>query len=896
MNPFVDISSSFSDPQMLHAALAHVPIGLAMIGVPLLFWVVLSRPQSRVPDSMLLLVYSAAAGLAYWTAHAGEQATAELPNLLPAEVWDQVDLHTNIAERVWIFAAVTAVILLPSLLKQRTRIRFTARTLALLMGVATMIWTLRAGHEGGKLVYVYGVGTPALEIQTHRAATAAADLTSNAPLEADTKIAQATSSSTPLTFASDVQPVFTAHCISCHNSSDAKADLDLTTLDGLLKGGKKAGPALLLDSPDESPFLLYVRGEFQPRMPKDEPPLSAKQVALLGRWAGDYAANEVKERPSPASSAQRNSPEGNAFRTMSDNAWSPRRFTFPPEFEASLSNTTDVRTTIRYDFLAKMNTALPAQHESREPELHFILDTHERLNRYQRYRRLMLVEPSPRVPTAGPELDNPIDRFIYDAFQKANIVAPELATDGDWVRRVFLDLLGVYPEFEEVEHFVNDASKDKYERLLDTLLQQRSDYADHWIPQWEDALSSGTDIVPPADRVRFRSDFRNWLAESFGENRPLDEMVLELFKAEPDAAKGRYILSETRDSSLMTAADIAQVFLGEAMRCASCHNHFKNPDLTLARTLSFASYFSKSDHELIRCGKPSGQFLAPSPPFDLPEFEEDASGSLKDRKEIAGLWLVDPTNDRFAQVMVNRIWKRYFGVGLYEPADQWSSEVEASHPELLRWLADDFRTSGFDVERTVRLILTSRTYRHAFDNNRASKFDENAPDAPRYFESPAPRRLTAEQYWDSVRKVLGFRWQGRQRTYRLTSPPRQVRAMGRPIRRIEARTERPDNATVDQALLMLNDETFNDLIARSPALLPMVKNFRVDGKRDSAFRALYQLTLLRDPTDDELRIAKHYFEGMLESADRSQIPSVREAFLRDTCWALLTSPEFLFVP
>ncbi len=898
MNSLTDILNIFYHPQQLHAALAHLPICLAIAGVPLLVWNIIRRPQSFTVDSILLVLYSSAAVLAYWAAQVGEQATVDLPNTLPAEVWDQIKLHTNIAGRVWIFAAVTAASLMPALLKERVRIRFTARLIALLLGVTMMFWTLRAGHEGGKLVYVYGIGTPALEIQTHRAKVAEANSTLARPIEADVGDAgasQASSSSAPLTFATDIQPVITAYCISCHNSSDAKSGLDLSTLSGLLAGGKKAGPALLLDSPETSPFLLYLQGELQPRMPKDEPPLMADQIAMLGRWARNYAPKEIREGSSPASSAEEPPRKRIGFQANARNTWSPNRFSAPPGFD-SLSHTTDMRTKIRYDHLSTTYVAPPTQPESGAPNLHLVLDTQERIDQYQRYRRLSLVEPPPNVPVTSPELENPIDRFIYDAFQRADKLTPKLASDRDFIRKAFLDLVGVYPDFDEVKRFANDASEKKHETLIDSLLQRRADYADNWVPQWADALASDNDQILAIERDGTRSDFRNWLAESFMQNRPLDEMVLDLFNADAFAVTGRYILSQSRDKSLLTAGDIAQVFLGEPMRCASCHNHFQNRDLTLDRTVSFASYFSERDLELIRCGKPSGQFLAPKLPFPLPEFTESAPRTLKDRKKIAGLWLVDPTNDRFAQVMTNRIWKRYFGVGLYEPADEWCSDVGASNPDLLRWLADDFRSSGFDVKRIVRLILTSRTYRHAFDGDHPTAFDKASPDAPRYFASPGLRRLSAEQCWDSVRKVLGLPWRGEHRTFRMSLPPPLVIALGGPVLRQEAQTDRIDKASVKQALLMMNGEAFNGLIADSPAVSKIVDNFKEHGEFGSALSAVYQLVLSREPTDEERLVAEHYFADIVNSTDAGGQPSLRESFVQDTSWSLLTSPEFLFVP
>lgn len=895
MDLFTDIANSFYDPQMLHAALAHLPFCLAIAGVPLLLWNIFRRPKSLTLDYILLVLYLSATGLAYWASQVGERAMAELPNTLPTEVWDQINLHTNIAGRVWTISGVTAVVLMLALFEQRDRIRNIVRAGALLMGVGMMLWTLRAGHEGGKLVYVYGIGTPALEIQTHRGKAAASNSTATRPIVADAGASEAISLSAPLTFAADVQPVFTAHCVSCHNASDAKSGLDLSSLGGLLEGGKKAGPALVLDAPETSPLFRYLDGQLQPRMPKDEPPLTADQIAVLGRWARDYAAKEIGAAHAQASAAGEPLQKSNTTRTNARNAWTPDRFKVLKGLD-SLSLTADLRTKIRYDHLATVYEAPPAQSESVAPDLDFALDTQERISRYQRYRRLSLAEPPPNVPASKPELKNPIDSFIYDTFQKNNIPAPKLATDRDFMRRAYLDLLGVYPDFEDVKHFVDDANEKKYEQLVDLLLARSTDYADNWVPQWADALASDHDMAFPRERDGTRSDFRNWLAESFKQNRPLDEMVLELFKADAFAPTGRYILSQSRETSLLSAADVAQVFLGEPMRCASCHNHFQDRNLTLDRTISFASYFSESDLELIRCGKLSGRFLAPKLPFSLPEYTEGAPRSLKNRKEIAGLWLIDPTNDRFAQVMANRIWKRYFGVGLYEPADEWCSDVQASNPELLRWLADDFRSGGFDVKRTVRLILTSRTYRHVFDSNNPTAFDRTAPNVPRYFASPALRRLTAEQYWDSARKVVGLRWQGTERTFRMELPPALVVAMGGPIARREAQTDRIDNASTKQALLMMNGETFNDLIGDSPAISKITGNFKEQGDLGSALRAVYRLVLSREPNDDEQKIAEHYFSGVVQSAEPREQSSLKDAFVKDTCWSLLTSPEFLFVP
>ena len=114
--------------------------------------------------------------------------------------------------------------------------------------------------------------------------------------------------------------------------------------------------------------------------------------------------------------------------------------------------------------------------------------------------------------------------------------------------------------------------------------------------------------------------------------------------------------------------------------------------------------------------------------------------------------VTDPANPRFAKSIVNRLWKRYLGLGLFEPADDFRLDSPASHPELLDWLAHDFVEHGCDLKHTIRLILTSRTYQLALRSAAGRPFRRSGQkNAPRYFRSPALRRLTAEQLLDSMR-------------------------------------------------------------------------------------------------------------------------------------------------
>ncbi|MFZ4768287.1 MAG: DUF1553 domain-containing protein, partial [Roseimicrobium sp.] len=103
-------------------------------------------------------------------------------------------------------------------------------------------------------------------------------------------------------------------------------------------------------------------------------------------------------------------------------------------------------------------------------------------------------------------------------------------------------------------------------------------------------------------------------------------------------------------------------------------------------------------------------------------------------------------NERFAQVITNRIWKRFMGRGIVEPVDDWE-KGKPTHPELLHWLAREFVRGGYDGKRLARLILNSHAYQRATD----PALKEPSP----LFASPAPRRLGAEQIVDSLFAATG---------------------------------------------------------------------------------------------------------------------------------------------
>jgi hypothetical protein len=159
---------------------------------------------------------------------------------------------------------------------------------------------------------------------------------------------------------------------------------------------------------------------------------------------------------------------------------------------------------------------------------------------------------------------------------------------------------------------------------------------------------------------------------------------------------------------------VAQAFLGLEMKCARCHDAPYH-DFRQEQLFSLAAMLKRSPQNvpasssipasanitlgrLVNVTLKPGSNVAPAWPF--PELMD---GALHDevvrkagdtREQLAAL-LTDPRNQRFAQVVANRLWKRYMGWGFVEPVDDWD-HAEASHPELLDFLGRVFVLSGSD--------------------------------------------------------------------------------------------------------------------------------------------------------------------------------------------------------
>ena len=282
--------------------------------------------------------------------------------------------------------------------------------------------------------------------------------------------------------------------------------------------------------------------------------------------------------------------------------------------------------------------------------------------------QLMLARRNSRLPS--PPATTSIDELI--AAKWTNKTPPALCDDVAFLRRVYLDIIGVIPTIEEAQRFLSSQKAGKRAALIEELLGRSNDYAAHWTPFWEEALGSST--APITGGIPNHGNHRDWIFRSFAANKPFDVMIAELIdpampghpKFRNGVANGKtlqvgYILSNDHTETIQSAANVAQVFMATSMKCASCHNHFLNSEWPQTRFMAFAGLFSPKDLELIRCERKSNQFIPAKFPFEVSGLSQAVPETPVERLSLAAALLTDPANPRFAKAIVNRLWRRLPG-------------------------------------------------------------------------------------------------------------------------------------------------------------------------------------------------------------------------------------------
>lgn len=350
-----------------------------------------------------------------------------------------------------------------------------------------------------------------------------------------------------------------------------------------------------------------------------------------------------------------------------------------------------------------------------------------------------------------PESDeiNPVDKLIDAYFDEKDVDWSVVVDDRIFIRRAYLDILGLLPEPEAMETFKKDTNPNKREKLIDTLLSDTHSYTQHWLSFWNDLLRndySGTGFIKGG-----RKQITDWLYKALEENKPYDHMVMELvnpIEGSEGFIKGirwRGVVNSSQQTEMQAAQNIGQSLMGVNVKCASCHNSFVS-NLTLEQSYGFASIFADSVLELNRCDKPLGKMATVN--FLYPELGSVNGETVQERLYNLSQIMVKRENGRLYRTITNRFWERLMGRGIIEPLDEMDNTPWNAN--LLDWLASDFIESGHNLKHLIKQIMMSKAYQLPTE-----KYANQEELKSNYvFHGPVLRRLSAEQFSDAVSQVI----------------------------------------------------------------------------------------------------------------------------------------------
>jgi hypothetical protein len=472
---------------------------------------------------------------------------------------------------------------------------------------------------------------------------------------------------------------------------------------------------------------------------------------------------------------------------------------------------------------------------------------------------------------------NWVDTLVYDKLKQVKVLPSDVCTDGEFIRRAYLDLTGMPPTPEAVRAFLADSTpvRVKREKLVDALIGS-NDFIEHWTNKWADLLQVNRKFLG----VQGAAKFREWIRKAVATNMPYDRFVHSVLTgsgSNVDNPPASYYKVLRKADAVME--NTTQLFLAVRFNCNKCHDHpFER--WTQNQYYELAAYFAqvgRSEDPRYRGQRVGGSAVEGAQPLveviadkkggeisnertrqvakpTFPYTHADLAPATAPRREQVAKWITSKENQYFAKSYVNRLWAYLLGVGLIEPIDDIRAGNPPTNPKLLDRLTEEFVKSGFDVRHIMKLIAKSRTYQHSVAGNRW-----NEDDKVNYSHALA-RRLPAEVLYDAIHRAAGS-------VARLPGLPAGARAaqlldsaqdvpggfldlFGKPPRESACECERVTGMQLGPVLNLVNGPVVADAV-RDPNNR-IAQLLRKEKDSSKVVEELYLAFLCRFPTPKEL--------------------------------------------
>lgn len=499
---------------------------------------------------------------------------------------------------------------------------------------------------------------------------------------------------------------------------------------------------------------------------------------------------------------------------------------------------------------------------------------------------------------AGAPAAKKLSQAQFNALLASQLPAGTRIDDEQFLRRVFIDVIGRQPTPAERQQYLKDSASVRRDKLIERLLAS-PEFGQNWANYWSDTISFH---VPPPELTFLNYDnFKGWLAGKFNQDESWDAIVREILSASgklKDNPAATFVgFHQGRPAKL--AAETARVFLGLQLQCAECHDH-KFDHWKREEFHGLAAFFARTECKLpwnsadnaVVKDRGKGEYTMP-PAFDprkkgttmRPVFLtgdklDDGKPDSERRQKLAQM-LTRPDSPWLSKAYVNRVWARLMGRGFFDPVDNMADYQQHLFPEVHEALAGHFTATGFHSKDLYRLILSSAAYQRQL------------PLGKKLGEKPAvvqtPRKLSGDEVFASLVRAIELP--------NVTPPPPKKKAGVRfpppPKSTRDLVYERfaydpslcPEEVSrnMNQAMfLMNNNEILAQVKAKPGSDTRLADLLAEETDNRKAVERLWERVLARQPSEREIKIA---LDHVAEIGDRGP------AF-EDLLWSLLNSAEF----